>query len=89
MGVGHKGRGSFQSTGSLVSPHFSPLESLGFSFFAIHDGVPVVMKDRVHAMVMILPVDNIDAPGSVLSTHDVDDVVVYKYEPCHEDGRCG
>ena len=88
MDVGRRGTGSYQSTGSLASSNFSPSESLGFSPFAIHDGLVVVVKDRVHVVVMTLPIDDVDAPSSVLSAHDVDGVVVYKYEACREDGRC-
>ena len=90
MDAGRGGTGSFQSTGSLASLQFSSSESLGFSSsFVIHNGVLILVKDDVHAVVMTLPIDNVDAPGSVLCPHDVDAVVVYKYKASHEDGGCG
>ena len=88
MDVGCGGTESFQATGSLASPHFSPSESLRFFPSAIHDGLAVVVKDRMHAVLMTLRIALVDAPGSVLSTHDLDGVVIYKYEACREDARC-
>ena len=42
----------------------------------------------MRTVLMTLQITIVDAPGSVLSAHDVDGVVVYKYEACREDARC-
>ena len=79
-----------QSNGVPHVPSLLPSESIGFSpSSAIHDGVPILVKDHVHAVVMTLHLDDVDAPSSVLYPHDVDGLLVYKYEASREDGRCG